>query len=139
MRKIKLTNGGKVLVDDGDFDVVNRVRWCKQKIHKTYYAKHNKILLHRFIMGPKKGEVIDHIDGNGLNNIRQNLRICTQFENMRNQRRHREGRLFGAILVASGKYLAQIKRRGKSIYLGTFATEQQAHEAFLKADQLLTP
>ena len=95
MREIELTQGYVALVDDEDYERVNEFKWhaVKHKNNKSPYAcrkksikgKKTTILMHRFILGAKKGEYVDHIDRDGLNNQRSNIRICTQAQNCANR------------------------------------------------------
>ena len=95
MKKIPLTRGKFALVDDEDFDELNKSRWYALKGKNTYYAEKKirkrgvwtSIGMHRAILKIKKGLVCDHINGNGLDNRRVNLRICRQGENTWNSRR----------------------------------------------------
>ena len=81
--------GKHVLVDEDDLHLVDGIKWYAT-VHKhtpTVYARGkddqgNYSLIHRLIMQPPKGMVVDHIDGDGLNNTRANLRICTHRENL---------------------------------------------------------
>ena len=73
-----------ILIDDEDYEKVKQYKWCVYKTYNTFYSiRHIRIdgkgttqSLHRFIMGLEKGDkrVIDHLDGNGLNNQKANLR-----------------------------------------------------------------
>lgn len=93
--EIQLLKGLVALIDPEDIDLVSGHRWFANKNKKgALYVRantreHGKIkivLMHRLIMSPGSGLVIDHIDGNGLNNQRSNLRVCTHSENMRNSK-----------------------------------------------------
>ena len=100
MKEIKLSQGrfcknrGKyvALVDDEDFEISNKFRWHAAKSGKTFYAeriitvdgKQTMQSMHGVIMN---GKGVDHIDHDGLNNQRSNLRLCTQSENNMNQRK----------------------------------------------------
>ena len=77
--------------------------------------------------------VIDHINGDRLDNRIVNLRDVTQRENMLNKKTHREGREPGWFKTWYGKYQANIKINGKPKYLGEYDTQQQASEAYKKA------
>jgi hypothetical protein len=86
-----------------------------------------------FIMRPPKGMVVDHIDGNGLNNRRSNLRICTPQENGRNRRRNRnKATEFKDVAYdpRSGKYFARICVNRKPIHIGTFTSAVEAAKAY---------
>lgn len=82
MRKITLTKGKIALIDDDDFERVNQHSWCAAK---TTYGKWRAetriksklIRLHRFITGAKPGEVVHHIDGNPLNDKKENLQTIS--------------------------------------------------------------
>lgn len=93
MKKIPLTQGQFALVDDEDFEYLNRHKWYALKSGKTYYARRNvvsfgkriSILMHKAIVSAPPGKEVDHEDGNGLNNQKSNLRTCTHKENTRNR------------------------------------------------------
>ena len=82
MKKIKLTQNKYTLVDDEDFDYLNQFNWCAHKEKYNFYAVRtdNKlkkcIRIHRVIMNCPDSKFIDHKDGNGLNNQKENLRLC---------------------------------------------------------------
>ena len=96
MKKIPLTQNKFALVDDADYDWLNQFKWYARNEGQRYYACRSfrvdghvhHIVMHRLILGLKEGDgkITDHIDGNGLNNSRSNLRICTSAENNFNQR-----------------------------------------------------
>lgn len=78
----------------------------------------------------------DHIDGNRINDNIENLRLVTPRENNQNMKGHRNGRLPGTFRNRPGrtaKWCAQIHINSRSVHLGSFSTEQEAHEAYLKA------
>lgn len=98
MKKIKLTQGKHALVDDDDYEELSKHKWFAVKGYRTYYAKRNirkpcgkqtGVRMHRQILGLDDLKVLgDHIDHNGLNNQRSNLRAATSAENSRNTRCH---------------------------------------------------
>ena len=89
MREIQLTQGQIALVDDEDFENLNQFKWYANKHGNTFYAGRNirvdgkwkQVYMHHTILNGKR---IDHIDHNGLNNQKSNLRLCTQGQNMMN-------------------------------------------------------
>lgn len=92
MKKIKLTQGKCALVDDEDYERVNQFKWTAEKCSKSenYYARNRTIntKMHRLIMGIGKSSlVVDHINHKTLDNRKQNLRVCTQAENLRNRKK----------------------------------------------------
>ena len=90
MKEIILKNGLIALVDDEDYDLVSVRRWVHHKVDHLSYAQASfdgkNLLMHRVVMRAKTGQVIDHRDGNGLNNQKSNLRFCTQRQNSANKR-----------------------------------------------------
>ena len=96
MKEIELSRGMTALVDDEDFEYINQFKWSAHKDGKTkntfYATGHGKRIngkrastsIHMFVMGKKQGFVIDHIDGNGLNNQKSNLRFVTHRGNGQN-------------------------------------------------------
>jgi hypothetical protein len=143
MRVIELTRGQVAIVDDEDYERFAQYRWCF--MHAGYAMRRQKkaegsnkvcILLHRAIVGAKKGESVDHINGNTLDNRRENLRICTHAENLRNQRLKKTSSsgLKGATLCKkTGKWCSKITKDGKTIHLGKFETAAEAHAAYCAA------
>lgn len=146
MKKIKIGNSGLfALVDDEDFDHLNQFGWYKMKGKRTFYAardvwKNNKrikrILMHREIMGFPADMLVDHIDHDGLNNQRENLRICTYKENARNSTSMRgsTSKYLGVCAEKTKKgvlhWRATITVNRKSIWLGSFKTEWEASLAY---------
>jgi hypothetical protein len=93
MKEIKLTQGKVALIDDEDYEYFNQWNWFAHKDHHTYYAGrsinvqgHQKQLwMHRELLDTPQGRQVDHIDHNGLNNQKSNLRNCTFSQNMVNK------------------------------------------------------
>ncbi len=86
------------------------------------------------------GFVLDHIDGNRINNNINNLRLVTLQENSCNKKIHRTGRLVGCYFhKGAGRWVARARINGKRFYLGLYESEQKAHEvyqSFMKRNQL---
>ena len=91
MKLIPLTRGLFAQVDDEDFEFLSQWRWHANL--KPYAVcgvdagsgTRTSMYMHRLIMSPTGKDVVDHIDGDSLNNTRSNLRICTHAENLRNR------------------------------------------------------
>lgn len=91
MKKIKLLNAKYALVDDSDFDELNKFEWHTDA--KGYAVRSNglskgkqrQVRMHREIMNTPKGMDTDHIDHDKLNNQRDNLRVCTNSQNQMNR------------------------------------------------------
>lgn len=91
-RHINLPGGERVIVDDCDYERLTAYRWYISKSPRGYkYATSTIdgkwIGMHRFIVGARPGMVVDHINGDGLDNRRENLRECTAAQNKANSRR----------------------------------------------------
>ena len=94
MKEIQLTQGKVALVDDDDFKLLGQWIWCACKQKNIYYAIATSFankpygqktcssqMMHRIIMNAPKGMDVDHINHDGLDNRKENLRICTVSEN----------------------------------------------------------
>jgi hypothetical protein len=93
------------------------------------------LLLHRVITSAPPGFDVDHINGNGLDNRRSNLRVCTTSENCMNSRTQASSKtgVKGVHLTRSGKFVAHIGLNGEHRHLGTFATLEEAREVRARA------
>jgi hypothetical protein len=104
--------------------------------YRYFGFNYKKYQYHSLIWWFEKGnwpKLIDHIDGNPLNNHISNLRESTYRENSQNRKTHREGRLYGCFYQKlSNKWIAQIRLNGKQCHIGSFKTELEAHNAYKK-------
>jgi hypothetical protein len=144
-KEMELTGGYKVVIDAADFNFLSRYKWhaaeCQSSIVYARTAikfgeKYQNIPMHRLIMNPRPGQVIDHINGNPLDNRRENLRIVNQKENCKN-RRQNHGRRFKGVSFDKkcphNPWFARIGNDHERQYLGHFATEDEAARAYDEA------
>lgn len=135
MKEIQLTQGKIALVDDEDFDLINSFHWRYAIINGKTYAQQIKCpspqqLMHRLILGAIPGQFVDHINGNGLDNRRSNLRFCTHMENMRNRKKSKNGTSqYKGVYLEHGKWRARIMA-GFRKSLGLFTNEKEAAMAY---------
>ena len=144
-KEITLTQGKVAIVDDGDDDWLNQRKWYARKGFLTYYAVRNipigggdrKVLrMHSAILNTPSGLCTDHIDRNGLNNCRANLRLCTPQQNQFNRvgSRGSSSQYRGVRREKrSGKWYSYIKLDGHQHHLGCFDNEDDAARAYNKA------
>jgi hypothetical protein len=153
MKEILLTHGMVVQVDDEDYEWLNQWKWFYapsiNKSNKTGYArrffkvdkKMKSVFIHREIMKTPADMETDHIDHDGLNNQRSNLRICTHSENQRN-------RLISVGINKSGykgvcwnktnnKWRSSIKINDQRIVLGDVSDPEEAARRYNEAAQKL--
>lgn len=135
---VPLNGGGFAVIDAGDVAAAAPFNWClcpKGYVFR-YKTRTKKLSLHRELLKAEGGAVVDHINGDPLDNRRCNLRTATVSQNQMNSRK-RGGctSAFKGVTwnKSSGKWQAQIKLEGKSTYLGLYGTEQEAHQAYVKA------
>ncbi len=135
VRFISLGHGHAAMVDAADFEWLNRHTW-RPAGGPTGYAMATvdgkRTLMHRLIMNPPPGFVVDHFNGNKHDNRRSNLRVCTQSENRRNARKFCGASRFKGVSWSrwAGKWQAGICHNGKSIHLGYFDDEIDAALAY---------
>lgn len=139
MRQIQLTRGKVATVDDADYNWLNKYKWFAAQYHHTCYAArsfHNRVqYMHRLILGFQFGDkrITDHIDGNGLNNRRVNLRVCTKAQNHQSSRKQKGGtsKYKGVHWHCDiRKWHSQIQINKKQIHLGYFYSEIAAAQAY---------
>lgn len=133
VRYIALTKGLFATVDAADFDWLNRFRWHATGTRGRYYAATiidgKSISMHRLIMNPPEGMVVDHVDGERLNNRRANLRICTPEENRHNTRPLGKSCPYVGVRPHGDKWRARITVKGESLFLGDYDEVLEAARA----------
>jgi hypothetical protein len=136
--------GYKVKIDTEDYDRINKISWYAHKERGRIYICADKFLygqriglkLHRYIMNCPVGMVVDHINGDTLDNRKCNLRICSQRENARNSKTPRTNKTgFKGVICYKNKdgsisFRARIKSNRVQYYLGTFDTIEDAVIAY---------
>jgi len=106
------------------------------RLHDCPYQAHRLIWLH--VTGEWPADILDHVDGNPLNNVWSNLRPATRAENNRNRRTRREdGRLKGTLPASRGRWRAVIMLGRENHNLGTFSTQEEAHATYIEAAKRL--
>jgi hypothetical protein len=141
--EIVVSGSFRVLFDDEDYQKI-LATGCPLYIrpngfgnfYVTLWKDNRHILIHRFILGATDGRIVDHANRNTLDNRKTNLRLCTKSENAVNSTRVR-GR-YGRGVSKDGRgrrrgYRAEIRASGKRLYLGSFATAEEAQEAYRAA------
>lgn len=147
MKEIQLSKGYVALIDDEDFEYLSQFRWYLKPDKNHFYAhanikdlstgKYKPTLMHRLIMKVNKTHMhIDHIDMNGLNNQKSNLRICSNSDNSRNRTKTRDntsGYKGVHWTQKNKKWRAMIVVNGKTIHLGYFKDLISAAKAYNEA------
>ena len=145
MKEIILTQGRVALVDDEDFEELSRYQWCAAKNRNKFYAhrkerdsqgKRYSVYMHREVLKTPHDMHTDHIDGDGLNNMRANLRICTIAENQRNRgKQSNSTSKFKGVTwqKVSNKWRARITVNGKKKHIGCYVTAEEAYRAYCEA------
>ena len=141
--QVVLTNGQVAIIDEADAPLIAGYSWRELKMTstRTTYAQANvprhrpkkTVLMHRLIAGVTDRAVkVDHRDGNGLNNVRDNLRPATHTQNARNARKHRDakGSKFKGVIRRGRRWVAQICVNRNTLQVGTFDAELDAAAAY---------
>jgi hypothetical protein len=137
---IPLTQGKFAIVDAEDYDWLMRYKWHVVNDRTTCYAMRSKgyttVSMHRQIMNAPKGLIVDHIDHNGLNNRKNNLRNCTHSQNLLNRRIRPDckSKYKGVVWdLYARKWISRICLNQKRINLGCFDNEIDAALAYDRA------
>jgi hypothetical protein len=142
MEEIPLTQGKVALVDDEDYAWLNQWKWYAKRCKNLFYAtrtihpkggKHYNLLMHRVVLETPNGVDVDHVDHNGLNNQKFNLRHCTRAENSRNASKAKNRTSpFKGVYLGNGLIRASIRVDLKLINIGCFNTHEEAARAYDK-------
>ena len=139
MKEIPLSLQGKnkrcyvALVDDDDYDLLTQHRWSLNNSRYAVTFNGSHILMHRLIMNCPKDMVVDHINNNGLDNRKCNLRICTAIENHYNTKIHvsnKTGFKGVSLHKMSNKFEVRIRFNGKKLHIGLFDDKEEAAKAY---------
>jgi hypothetical protein len=133
VRQIPLGEGYYAYVDAADYEWLSQWAWGLHNGYAGRYQKGKLVFMHREIMQPPKGKIVDHENRNKLDNTRTNLRVCTQQENMRNTgKRNGTSSRFRGVSYSRryGKWRARIWFEGKCTDLGLFTDEVEAARAY---------
>lgn len=137
--EVKTRKGNIFLIDNGDAEKALRYTWCLSKTgYPVAMINHKTVKLHRYLLDCSPKDIVDHIDGNPLNNTRKNLRICTQKQNSRNckiAKNNTTGYPGVSLIKKSGRYRARIMVNRKEIRLGHYIALEDAINARKKAEQ----
>jgi len=140
---IPLTKGYIAICDEVDYTLVARYNWAEEVSTSTSYAcawlinagRGKSVRMHRILMGVTDPKIqVDHKDGNGLNNCRDNIRLATHAQNQRNRRMcfgNKSG--YKGVYSKGKKWKVGIQVLGKSFNLGTFDTKEEAAIAYNEA------
>lgn len=147
MKLIPLNKGQYAKVDDNDFDFLMQWKWYAYPGKKDkFYAARAEYLgggrknskwaghkMHRVLLNAQAGILVDHRDGDTLNNQRHNLRLCNKFQNAANRTamENKSSKHLGVYFRKdSGKWRASMSHMNKQINIGTFSTEAEAALAY---------
>jgi hypothetical protein len=150
MKTIEVAQGYKAIVDDDMYPVLSKYRWNILKQHGSIYVrrlewsgvnKNVKSHMHHCVIGrPLNGLQVDHINGNPLDNRRENLRIVTPRQNASNRKERRLGQTdskYVGVHKNKNKWTSQIRIKNKTINLGSFTNEIDAYKAYKNAVKVI--
>lgn len=145
MRVLENNKNLNVLVDDEDYQLFSKFKWTiiyKREIPYVIRGqwisetKSTKIIyLHRLLVNAKNNDIVDHINGNTLDNTRANLRICSSVDNSRNQKLNKKNKtgykgVFYNKRLKSKPYSVHIGFNNKTIFCGYYSTKEEAASAY---------
>lgn len=146
MKEIPLTRGKVAIVDDEDFERLSKWKWHAMKNSGSgiWYAARavpagtlkpwqTRLRMHREILGAAGKDVVDHRNGDGLDNRRENLRLCSQSQNRMNSIRSRRSRSRFKGVVAhakTGRWRAVLTVDGRRTWLGWFDSDEEAARVY---------
>lgn len=142
-RHIPLSRGQCAIVDEADYHLVSDTKWHAHPNNKRgegFYAVNGRggakptirgrLYMHRVIAGALAHQFVDHIDGDGLNNRRENLRIVNRAQNNINRATPNSTGFRGVHTMPEGNYRAAVCVDRKRIYSGRFASAEDAARAY---------
>ena len=134
VKEIILKHGEVAIVDEDSYEMLSKYSWYSVKSRGALYAKSGKnTRMHRLILNISDSKlVVDHINGNGLDNRKQNLRVISSSENVKNRQRSSVGKRCPGVYKVYNKWRAEVTVNYKNCYLGMHASEEEAINAINK-------
>jgi hypothetical protein len=134
-KEIPLTRGYVAIVDDANWHELQQYKWHYQNGYagRSEHGTRRYVMMHRVIMQAEPHQTIDHINGNGLDNRRANLRFATPQQNAFNSKKRPGSSRYKGVSQERDKWLATIRAGEKQIKLGRFEVELHAALAYDKA------
>jgi hypothetical protein len=135
-KQIQLTKGMFAIVDDDDYERLSQHKWrVSGRYAGRWLDKKNEqvSLMHREIAQPPSGMVVDHINGDGLDNRKTNLRVCTHSQNLMNSVKHcKSSSRFKGVTFRKNRqhWNVRVRFQGKCIEVGSFDDEIEAARAY---------
>lgn len=132
---IKLTQGQYAMVDEEDFDRINKMRWHHGA--RQYAIRNTKDsstrYMHKMIIGADENQKCDHINGDTLDNRKSNLRLCTQQQNLCNRQKKKKSKSgYKGVYKDKSRnaFAADISHMGVRYRLGRYKTAKKAAIAY---------
>lgn len=143
MARIQIYGGFEAVIDDDDYVLVSQYKWCiydSAKNNSKYATtntkrsdgKYTTTSMHRLILGANPGQIVDHIDMDGLNNRKKNLRFVDRQGNSANRKSMRgsSSKYKGVTRFRGNRWRAQVNAGGRVRHLGCFLKEEHAARAY---------
>ena len=135
---VELTKGLKTTIDDRDVWILEGNKWVasgntdKERFYAVRGKGKTRVSLHRVLLDAPKGMQVDHIDGDTLNNRRNNLRLCTSQQNTFNSKKKTSASKYKGVWYNKRlkKWTSRLMINGKNLYFGLFDTEEGAGIAY---------
>jgi hypothetical protein len=140
--RVPLTLGKFALIDDADAPLLAGHRWTAHINRGVWYARSRlggpTVLLHRLVLNAPSGVIVDHRNGDGLDNRRSNLRLATNAQNCRNlaRRSNNTSGVPGVARNANGRWQAYLTINRRRVYLGAFVNIEDAKLARQAGERL---
>lgn len=136
--RLKLTNSSKTtLIDKEDYSLISKYKWCIDAWGYVINTNRKRVKLHRIIMNAQKGQAVDHVSMDKLDNRKCNLRFATKSQNAMNTKVKSNNKTgYKGVSLSSmrkGYYAAYITINQKHKFLGHFRTPEEAAQAYDKA------
>lgn len=144
IKEISVSQGRKAIVDNDDYELLSQYKWylhvsrrrTAEDLHYcwTHQVDGHNVLMHRLIMNAQPGQFVDHINGNGLDNRKANLRLCSKSQNAQNiKARWGKSRFKGVYWHKHRKkWAVEININGKKKSLGHYIDEVEAAKVYDK-------